>query len=133
MIARTELVFLIGGGAAIVWFLWNNRSRIPIAQAGAAVEAGHAVLIDVREPSEWTGGMVARAHGLPLSDLRATQGHWRPFLEAHGKQRLFLYCQSGARSGLAASRLRREGFDAVNVGSFRAWIRAGWATQKPSA
>ena len=131
MITSNEVVLLVGGSAVIAWLLWSNRSRVPITQAGAAVESGHAVLIDVREPAEWATGMAARAHGLPLSDLRIARERWQPFLEAHRGRRLFLYCQSGARSGLAAALLRREGFDAVNVGSFHAWRRAGWAVATP--
>jgi len=129
----SDLFLIIAGALLFGWILYTRRSRVPLAEAHAALKAGSAVLVDVREPGEWRGGMAAKAHGLPLSDLSGDRVAWKPFLQEHQQRRLFLYCHSGARSALAARRLQREGFDAVNVGSFSAWIRFGWATQKPSA
>jgi rhodanese-related sulfurtransferase len=122
----SDIITLAAGVLLIGWILYTRRPRVPLAEAQAAIKSGAAVLIDVREPAEWRGGMAAEAHGLPLSDLSGDRTAWKPFLEAHPKRRFFLYCQSGARSSLAARRLQREGIDAVNVGSFRAWRRSGW-------
>lgn len=122
----SDLFLIVGGAVLFGWILYTRRSRVPLAEAHAALKAGTAVLIDVREPAEWTGGMAGEAHGLPLSDLSGDRTAWKPFLETHAKRRLFLYCQSGARSSLAARRLQREGFDAVNVGAFSTWRRSGW-------
>ncbi len=121
-----ELLLLAGGALMIAYLLIANRSRLPLKQAHAAVKAGDAVLVDVREPGEWTGGMALSAVGLPLSDLHGPRTRWEPFLTKHRGKRLFLYCHSGARSASAAASLRREGFDAINVGSFGAWRRSGW-------
>ncbi|GAB1490038.1 hypothetical protein MASR2M8_24950 [Opitutaceae bacterium] len=121
-----DLILIAGGVLIIAYILFSNRSRLPLDQAHAALKSGHAVLVDVREPHEWRHGMAADAFGLPLSDLRGTRAQWKPFLAQHAGKRLFLYCQSGARSAAAAASLRREGFDALNVGSFSAWRRSGW-------
>jgi rhodanese-related sulfurtransferase len=109
------------------------RPRVRPASAAAEIAAGRAALVDVREPPEWAGGVAAGAVLLPLSDLHGERMQWRPFLERHRGRRLLLYCQSGTRSGLAAARLRREGFDAVNLGSLLGWRLAGGPVVNPSA
>jgi rhodanese-related sulfurtransferase len=109
------------------------RPRVGPAAAAADMAAGRAVRVDVREPGEWASGVAAGASLLPLSDLHGDRTQWRPFLERHRGRRLLLYCQSGTRSGFAAARLRRDGFDAVNLGSLLGWRLAGGAVVAPSA
>lgn len=110
------------------------RPGMPLADAKAALAAGTAVLVDVREPGEWSAtGVAKQAALLPFSDLRGDRARWRPFLEEHRGRRLLLYCASGARSGLAARTLRGEGFDAVNTGSLRDWDKADWPICRPKA
>lgn len=107
------------------------RPGIPLDDAKTALQSGTAVLIDVREPSEWPAGVAKQAALLPLSDLRGARNQWRAFLEKNRGQRLLLYCASGARSGAASALLRREGFDAVNTGGLRDWDKAGWPVCSP--
>jgi rhodanese-related sulfurtransferase len=108
------------------------RPAIPPATVTAALAAGQAVLVDVREPAEWESGVAAGAALLALSDLRGAREQWKPFLEQHRGRRLLLYCLSGTRSGLAAFQLRREGFDAVNLGTLTGWRRAGGKVVPPA-
>jgi rhodanese-related sulfurtransferase len=89
------------------------------------------VIIDVREPAEWSAGVAAPAVLLPLSDLRGARQEWGPFLAENRERRLLLYCAAGGRSGLAASILRREGFAAQNLGSFHRWRAAGLPVRRP--
>jgi rhodanese-related sulfurtransferase len=103
------------------------------AEAAAHVQAGTAVLIDVREQSEWTAtGVVATAHLRALSDLRGTRTTWKEFLEANRDKELILYCRSGNRSGQAAQVLAAEGFHVANAGGLRDWIAAGQPTRPAS-
>ncbi len=92
----------------------------------ARVRSGAAVLIDVREPDEWAGGVAQRAVLLSLSDLSGPRERWKPFLAAHDGRELLCYCGHGVRSGMAARMLAREGFSAANAGSFPEWADAGW-------
>ncbi len=101
------------------------------AEAGERVAAGRAVLVDVREPGEWASGVAGPALLLPLSDLRGARTLWGPALEANRGRELILYCASGARSGLAAAQLRREGFEVLNAGGFGGWRRAGLTVRQP--
>jgi rhodanese-related sulfurtransferase len=101
------------------------------AGAAARVAAGTAVLIDVREPGEWAGGVAEPALLCSLGDLRGARDRWKAVLEEHRDKELILYCASGARSGVAASLLRAEGFHAVNAGGFGDWRAAGLPVRLP--
>jgi len=122
--------------AAVVFFfvarsLWQARPTIAPVEANAAIKSGNAVLIDVRESGEWSSGVAQSAALLALSDLRGSRTKWEPFLKAHRDKQLVLYCVSGTRSGMAAGLLRREGFNAVNLGGLSRWTSAGLPLSRP--
>lgn len=120
-------LFLVLALAYVAWMFWRARPEILPEALHAALKAGTAVLVDVREPSEWLAtGTAKDAALLPLSDLRGARQRWKPFLEQHRGRELLLYCRSGARSSMAAGLLRREGFNARNAGSLATLDRAGW-------
>lgn len=121
-----SLILVLLAVAFVVWTLWRARPEILPEALHAALKAGTAVLVDVREPSEWTAGTARDAALLPLSDLRGDRRQWRAFLEQNRDKQLLLYCRSGSRSAAAAALLRREGFTARNAGSLAALDRAGW-------
>lgn len=104
---------------------------ISVAEAAARVAAGTAVLIDVREPGEWASGVAGPALLCSLGDLRGDRAQWKAVLENNRDKELILYCASGGRSGMAAGILRKEGFDAVNLGGFGAWQGAGLPVRQP--
>lgn len=100
-------------------------------EASKRVAAGTAVLIDVREPDEWAGGVAEPALLLSLSDLRGDRVQWTPALEKVRGKELIVYCRSGTRSGIAAGILRKEGFTVLNAGGFGDWTSAGLPVRKP--
>ncbi|MBL9201255.1 MAG: rhodanese-like domain-containing protein [Opitutaceae bacterium] len=97
------------------------------------VRSGTAILIDVREPDEWTAGVAERAVLLSLSDLSGPRAQWTPFLATHRERELLFYCGAGVRSAMAARILAREGFRTANAGSFKEWAAAGWPVVAPRA
>ena len=105
--------------------------RITPADAAAQVSAGTAVLIDVREPSEWASGTAAPAALLSLGDLRGERREWKPYLKKNKDKLLIVYCASGVRSGVAAGILKKEGFRVANLGGFGRWASAGLPVRKP--
>ena len=104
---------------------------VPPAEAARRVQEGSAILVDVREPAEWSGGVAAPAKLLSLGDLRGARKSWGPVLDANRDKEFIVYCASGARSGIAASILRKEGFRAVNAGGFGSWRSAGLPVRTP--
>lgn len=102
------------------------------AEAAKLVAAGQAVLIDVREPSEWADtGVAAPAVLLPKSEFDAGQiGDWKDFLAKVGDKQILTYCRSGRRSGAVAEALAAQGHKVANAGPFEAWKAAGLPTRK---
>ena len=105
--------------------------RVEPAETAQLVRDKKAVLVDVREPAEWAGGVAQKAVLLPLSDLTGPRWQWQPFLKQVGDREIILYCHSGARCGTAARMLVAEGFKVANGGSLRAWHRAGLPVCRP--
>lgn len=110
--------------------LWGARPQIKPGALRSALKTGAAILVDVREPSEWTAGTAKNAALLPMSDLRGGRKQWNAFLGKNPGKQLLIYCQSGSRSALAAAQLRGEGLNALNAGSLAALERAGWPVCK---
>jgi rhodanese-related sulfurtransferase len=100
-------------------------SRVEPAEAARLVHENKAVLVDVREPGEWAGGVAQNAALLSFSDLTGLRQQWQPFLDQLGEREIILYCRSGARSGRAARMLSAEGFKTANAGGFGDWRAAG--------
>ena len=109
-------------------------AKISPADAAKAVADGKAVLIDVREPSEWKeSGVAASAELLPMSDFNGAKTLWKPFLEKNADKQLILYCRSGARAGKVGSQLAAQGHPVANAGGFKDWASAGLPTRKVEA
>jgi len=106
-------------------------ARIHPAVAAKQIEAGTAVLVDVRDPYEWRSGVAGPAALLPLSDLQSDRRLWSRFLQDNKEKLLILYCASGLRSGTAAAQLKKEGFRVANLGGFNRWARAGLPVRVP--
>lgn len=70
---------------------------------------GRARLIDVREPSEWSGelGHLPEAELVPLASLAHAARGW------DRSETLIVVCRSGGRSAAAQRQLRAMGFSAV--------------------
>ena len=109
-------------------------SKIEPNAAAALIAEGKAVLVDVREPTEWAEtGVVAVATLLAKSDFDGAHTNWKPFLEKNQDQQIILYCRSGNRSGIVAKALAEKGFKVANAGGFKAWAAAGQPVRKIDA
>ncbi len=89
----------------------------------ARVRAAGAVLIDVREPDEYTAAHVPGAALVPLATVPERVD------EVPTEGTVYVICAKGARSLRAAEFYRAKGIDAVNVaGGTNAWVEAGHPT-----
>lgn len=81
-----------------------------------------ALIVDVREPSEYANGRIEGAVNYPLSSLR------EKIPELPQDKKLYVYCQVGLRGYNATRQLLLAGLDAVNIsGGFKS---AGWTKPK---
>lgn len=127
-------ILLIAAAVILTYYIATRLSTRPtysLQDAAKQIDSGEALLIDVREPSEYAAGVAGPAHLLPLSDLQGSRSKWKPFLDQNPGKELLVYCRSGNRSGIAAGILRGEGCKVTNIGSYGAWMNAGLPTRRP--
>lgn len=84
------------------------------------------MVLDVRNPVEWSAGHLRNAVHIPLDGLT------RRLAEVDPQRPIAVHCKSGYRSSIAASLLKRSGLPAVmNVtGGFDAWQASGLEVAK---
>jgi len=113
------LLIVIGAIAAYSLITYFNQKRIVNPLSEEEFRAGYrkAQLIDVRETNEYNNGHILGARNIPLSQLKMRQK------EIRKDQPVYLYCQSGMRSGRAAQMLRRLGYRDLHQlkGGFKKW------------
>lgn len=96
--------------------------QVTVDELATWLEEGRDVLvIDVREPSEWSEGHIAGALHRPMLDALRRQGEFPA-----GRPKVVI-CAGGLRSSSVISALKRQGLDRwFNVsGGMRAWQKAG--------
>jgi hydroxyacylglutathione hydrolase len=74
-------------------------------------------IVDVRTSTEWRGGHIEQAVNIPLGDLQRRAG------ELRAARLVATICESGFRSSLASSLLRRAGLNVINVSDGTAALR----------
>ena len=71
-------------------------------------------LIDVRTPGEFRRGHIKNAKNVPLNGI----GQFTPITD----KKVYVICHSGVRSKLAAKKLKKKGYDVINIqGGMHAW------------
>lgn len=97
----------------------RRASTVAPAEADQQTRRG-AVLLDVREASEWVTGHAPAARHIPLGELP------HRMRELPTGKPLLTVCRSGRRSAQAAALLARHGRDVRNVrGGMTVWAGAG--------
>jgi rhodanese-related sulfurtransferase len=87
--------------------------------AADAMEAG-ALLLDVREPYEWSAGHVPDSLHVPMGDVAARA------VELPRDREIIVVCRSGNRSAMVAEALLGAGYHAANLaGGLVAWAAEG--------
>lgn len=85
-----------------------------------AAELTNLQIVDVRNPGEVEAGAIPNAISIPVGQLPARLGELDP------AKPTVVYCAGGYRSSVAASLLRRNGFNDVSdiLGGYGAWAEA---------
>ena len=124
--ARMHPLLVIGFITVLGLIIWSEYSRLTRkykqVNANEAVQIlnkDNVTLIDVREASEVSNGIIKGAKKIPLGEL-ATQ---IPSLEKNKDKPILVYCRSGSRSGSACNTLTQHGFsDVYNLaGGIMSW------------
>jgi rhodanese-related sulfurtransferase len=116
----------------VMEMIGEARARVGSVSPAAAAEelsSGRAVLIDVRQSSEWEQGHIDRSVPAPRGILEffADPTSPRHKGELNPNRRMIVVCHSGARAALAAVTLQDMGYQDVAIleGGLSAWMSAG--------
>jgi rhodanese-related sulfurtransferase len=118
----TNLIIILAAIAAFigytVWMYFYQKKLIKTLSEDE-FRAGYrkAQLIDIREADEFNAGHILGARNIPLSQIRLRHKELRQ------DQPVYLYCQSGFRTGRAAQYLKKQGYtDFYQLkGGFKSW------------
>ena len=105
--------------------------EVSVGETQRKLEAGRAIVIDVREDSEWAAGRVRGAEHMGKGVIERDIEARVPDKSAE----LILYCGGGFRSALSADSLQKMGYTNVSsmAGGWRAWREAGAPTEAGGA
>jgi len=100
----------------------RNVTEISAADARKQAEAGDAILIDVREESDWRAGHAEGATHLGRGIIELEIEDQIPDVT----KPIICYCGGGSRSALVAESLQKMGYENVRslAGGLRAWKEA---------
>jgi rhodanese-related sulfurtransferase len=112
---------LLGGGS-----LFGKISGInQVGPQEAVLLFNHedALVLDVREQSEWADGHIGKAKHIPLGQLKTRLTE----LEKYKDKPIVVVCRSGNRSGSACGTMKKAGFEKMYnlAGGMIAWEQAG--------
>lgn len=127
-LALVIILFMMFGGG--LGSRLRGFSQVSALEAVQLLNHNDAVLLDVREDSEFKDGHIIDAMHIPLGKLGERMGELEKFRE----KSIIVSCRSGHRSSSACARLRKNGFETVyNLkGGVMAWQSAGLPLQKPT-
>jgi rhodanese-related sulfurtransferase len=121
------IVAFLLSGALLLWPMVQRRLS-PMKEIGTVfvtnlINRQNAVLLDVRESNELTGGKLPNALHIPLSQLKDRMGE----LAKLTSRPVVVYCARGQRSRAAAGALASAGFANIYMlaGGIKAWKDAG--------
>ncbi|MCE5181291.1 MAG: rhodanese-like domain-containing protein [Betaproteobacteria bacterium] len=117
-----------------IMLLWPTVGRrvsgvkdVGTMEATQLINHQNAVVLDVREDSEFYAGHIPHSVHVPLGQLAK-----HPEMEKYKDRPIIAICRSGMRSGHACSVLRKNGFEQVyNLsGGIAAWQQANMPMEK---
>jgi rhodanese-related sulfurtransferase len=123
----------VASGAMLLWPLVARLIGATVPQVGLneavrLINRRDALVIDVRDASEYAAGHIPRSRHIPASELDGRL----PELAKFKERPILLGCQTGARAQRACAALSKAGFKEVFVlqGGIAAWQQAGMPLEK---
>lgn len=120
LLAALSAFMLLGGG---LFSRFSGIKQIGPQEAVMLFNHEDALVLDVREPSEWADGHIPQARHIPLGQLK----HKLTELEKYKDKPIIAVCRSGNRSNHACGILKKAGFERLHnlAGGMQAWEAAG--------
>jgi len=122
----------VASGAMLVWPLIRGRmsgvAEVDTLEAVQLINQKDALLLDVREDSEYESGHIPNSKHIPAGRI----GDRLKELERYKGKPVVVLCRSGNRSTSACAILRKQGFADVRSlkGGIEAWQQASLPVKK---
>jgi len=119
-------------GYMLLWSFFGNRIRgikeVDTLGAMNLINRQNALVLDVREQSEYDSGRIINSRLISLGKLKERIGE----LEKYRERPVVVVCRSGARSASATALLNKQGFAQVYTltGGVLAWQKANLPLEK---
>lgn len=126
------VIIAITSGMMLFWSMFGNRIRgikeVNSVEALQLINHKNALILDVREESEFQAGHILKAKWIPLGKMAGRIGE----LERYRDQPIVVVCRSGQRSASACATLGKQGFtQAFNLsGGVMAWQKSNLPLEK---
>lgn len=124
------IAIALASGGLLLWPVIQGAAVTGLSPAAAVhlINREKAVVVDVRETEEFTGGHLVGSKNIALADLDAKLG-------AAVKNKslpLILVCQTGARSARAVEAAKKLGYEQAHslAGGLAAWKAANMPVEK---
>lgn len=125
------ILLVLTSGLMLLWPIIGRRMsgvrEVGTLEATQLINHQNAVVLDVREDSEFYSGHIPHSVHVPLGQLAK-----HAELEKYKSRPVIAICRSGMRSGRACGVLRKNGFEQVYnlAGGITAWERANMPMEK---
>lgn len=125
------IALVLVSGVMLIWPIIGRRlsgvQEVGTMEATQLINHQNAIVLDVREDSEFYAGHVPHSVHVPLGQLAK-----HAELEKYKNRPVIAICRSGMRSGRACGVLRKNGFEQVYnlAGGITAWERANMPMEK---
>lgn len=119
------VITAVVSGLMLLWSIFGSRvtgiNQVNTFEATRLIN-DDALVLDVREDSEWNAGHIPDAKHIPLGRLNARVGELDKFKD----KPIVVNCRSGHRSNRACAMLKKSGFANVHnlSGGIMAWQQA---------
>lgn len=123
----------IASGVMLLWptiaSMMGGSKEVGTMEATRLMNAGDALVLDIRDTGEYNGGRIPKSKNVPLGELDKRTEDFAKFKD----KPVIITCRSGSgRAGAAARLLKARGFTNVHqlAGGFHAWQQASLPVEK---
>ncbi len=116
----------IGSGLALLWPMLNRgaggAANISATEAVVLLNRSKALILDVRDATEYAAGHISGAKNIPVAELAGRIKE----LEKFKDKPILVHCQKGGRAKTASGLLKAQQFTQLNnlTGGLDAWVEA---------
>ena len=126
------VLLFLASGAMLAWptiakAIGGSR-EIGTLEATRLMNAGNALVLDVRDTSEFNGGRIPKSKNIPLAEISKRLDEISKFKD----KPVIITCRTNNRAGSAARLLKQQGFADIYqlAGGFGAWQQASLPVEK---